>query len=121
MYSRLCFSSFYSAKPVVGDKETKIEVYKDNDVATITWGVDNPESLSWVGVKVCEMKTTECLAHNVTDVSGTSQVSVPQGANYQFSFYLYDGVDIVSKQENAICQASGRDNLEPLCEAMSTQ
>lgn len=53
-------------------------------------------------VSVCEVNTQECKQHEVTDVSQVSTLVVPEGSVYQFSFFIYDGLDLVSSHEDAI-------------------
>lgn len=95
------------ARPSVSVKDTKIEIYEDGNTAGITWNVNNIGSFTRILVEVCVLDTDNCLEHNVTDSSGTSVVAIPQGKTHQFSFFMYDGVDLVSSQPHAVKLGTG--------------
>ena len=71
-------------------------------MAVITWRVINPDSFTRILVGVCEVDQRLCLESNVTDVSSPSQISIPGGEAYEFSFHMYDGAELVASQPMAI-------------------
>ena len=76
-------------------------------MVVITWGVINPDSVTHFGMKVCEVNSGECREHEIGDFTTTSQVNIPEGEDYEFSFYLYDGADLVATQERVLLHKSG--------------
>ncbi len=96
--------------PYVDTDGTTIEIHvaETNNVAIITWSVNNIESFTHIIVRVCLDNTEECMQHNVTDVSSTSQLNIPEGEKHVLSFYMYDGVELVHSQETAISTGSGK-------------
>ena len=78
---------------------TSIEIGQDDNLAMITWSVINSDSLTRMHVEVCEVDQRQCLDSNVTDVSSTSQISIPEGEKYEVSFHMYDGPELVASQE----------------------
>ena len=101
---------FTSAKPAINTEEITVDIMKDSDytsVAIITWSVINPGSVTHIVMKVCEVNSGECRKHEISDFTSTSQVNIPKGDNYEFSFYLYDGAELVATQERALVHESG--------------
>ena len=88
-----------SAKPVLDTTETSVEISRDENSATITWSITNANSFTHVLVEVCEVVQQQCLGSNVTDVSTPSQISIPGGVAYNFSFDMYDGAELVASEE----------------------
>ena len=101
---------FTSAKPAINTEEITIHIMKDSNgtsVAIIPWSVINPCSVTHIMMKVCEVNSGECRKHEIGDFTSTSQVNIPKGEDYEFSFYLFDGRDLVATQERALIHESG--------------
>ncbi len=103
MISVMCLLLF-AAIPSVNETEIVVEVDLENDKAMLTWTVNHPESFTHIVVEACETSETDivCLKQNVTDKSGTTEMDIPDGDNYAFSFSFYDGEDLVAEQREAI-------------------
>ena len=102
--------SFTSAKPAINTDDITVDITKDSndtDVAIVTWSVMNPGSVTHILMKVCEVNYGECIEHEIGDFTSTSQVNIPKGQHYEFSFYLYDGAELVATQERATTLETG--------------
>ena len=102
--------SFTSAKPAINTGDITVVITKDSngtDVAIITWSVINSGSVTHILMKVCEVSSGECMEHEIGDFQSTSQVNIPKGQDYEFSFYLYDGIELVATQERAVTRETG--------------
>ena len=78
---------------------TSIEISQEENLAIITWSVINPDSFTRMLIEVCEVDQQQCLESNSTDVSSPSQISIPKGDTYKFTFYMYDGAELVASEE----------------------
>ncbi len=81
--------------------ETSIEITRDinnNPVAIITWNINNLGSVTHIVVKVCVVNLNQCMADLIRDLQSTSTVDIPEGQEYDFTFELYDGDQLVETQ-----------------------
>ena len=67
----------------------------------------------------CEVDSRECREHEIGDFTSTSQVNIPKGEDYAFSFYWYDRAELVATQERAITRESGITSVTFLCRRSS--